>query len=156
MGDLAGGSLVDDAVANDENGGHQPVMRLCDLDVLADAVGGRSMISEASTSRFGTARGRAGRSLRCLSLLIMGRSSTLMGGEGLVYLSIKARRDRGSGSSALSILSLLHVTIENRLAVLGMPHCFDYGYASISDCGNSPFLQEGAIAQKAEEALKCS
>ncbi|MNX85685.1 hypothetical protein D3C86_1175340 [compost metagenome] len=60
---LAGGfhPFVDDAVADDEDGCGQPVVRLGDLDVLADAVGEAFDDFRRHDFRVGTARGGAGK-----------------------------------------------------------------------------------------------
>ena len=52
--------VVDDAVAHDEDGGGQPVMRLGDLGVLADAIGQALDDFFGQNFRTGTAGGGSG------------------------------------------------------------------------------------------------
>ena len=64
-------------------------------------------------------------------------------------LLIKARRDSWERLVTLSILSLLHVTTANRLAVrTTCSTASNAVYASISGCGNSPFCERSDCPER--------
>jgi hypothetical protein len=82
---LAGGfhPLVDDAVADDEDGCGQPVMGLGNLDILADTVGEAFDDFRRHDFRVGTARGGTGK-IGGVKIIDHWSVSTLVGGEGLM------------------------------------------------------------------------
>ncbi len=81
---LAGGfhPFVDDAVTHDEDGCGQPVMRFCNLNVFADAVGQSLDDFRGHDFRVGTARRGAGK-IGGVEIIDHWSVSTLVGGEGL-------------------------------------------------------------------------